>query len=135
MIDSIKKDSLEFFNANGLPSKKLENWKFTSSKNFKNFNKSSSKAEKQKIESDELSIVFINGVLDIDSLENFKFSDLLEVKNLNEIDNEELLHCSENFLNESMFNLGISEFENGNYLSFKKNSVVDEVINLSLIHI
>ena len=130
MIDSIKKDSLEFFNANGLPSKKLENWKFTSSKNFKNFNKSSSKAEKQKIESDELSIVFINGVLDIDSLENFKFSDLLEVKNLNEIDNEELLHCSENFLNESMFNLGISEFENGNYLSFKKNSVVDEVINI-----
>ena len=130
MIDSIKKNSLEFFNANGLPSKKLENWKFTSSKNFKNFNKSSSKAEKQKIESDELSIVFINGVLDIDSLENFKFSDLLEVKNLNEIDNEELLHCSENFLNESMFNLGISEFENGNYLSFKKNSVVDEVINI-----
>ena len=130
MIDSIKKSSLEFFNTNGLPSKKLENWKFTSSKNFKNFNKSSSKAEKQKIESDELSIVFINGVLDIDSLENFKFSDLLEVKNLNEIDNEELLHCSENFLNESMFNLGISEFENGNYLSFKKNSVVDEVINI-----
>ena len=130
MIDSIKKDSLEFFNANGLPSKKLENWKFTSSKNFKNFNKSSSKAKKQKIESDELSIVFINGVLDIDSLENFKFSDLLEVKNLNEIDNEELLHCSTNFLNESMFNLGISEFENGNYLSFKKNSVVDEVINI-----
>ena len=130
MIDSIKKNSLEFFNANGLPSKKLENWKFTSSKNFKNFNKSSSKAEKQKIESDELSIVFINGVLDIDSLENFKFSDLLEVKNLNEIDNEELLHCSANFLNESMFNLGVSEFENGNYLSFKKNSVVDEVINI-----
>ena len=130
MIDSIKKNSMEFFNANGLPSKKLENWKFTSSKNFKNFNKSSSKAEKQKIESDELSIVFINGVLDIDSLENFKFSDLLEVKNLNEIDNEELLHCSENFLNESMFNLGVSEFENGNYLSFKKNSVVDEVINI-----
>ena len=130
MIDSIKKNSLEFFNANGLPSKKLENWKFTSSKNFKNFNKSSFKAENQKIESDELSIVFINGILDLDSLENFKFSDLLEVKNLNEIDNEELLHCSENFLNESMFNLGVSEFENGNYLSFKKNSVVEEVITI-----
>ena len=37
MIDSIKKNSLEFFNTNGLPSKKLENWKFTSSRNFKNF--------------------------------------------------------------------------------------------------
>jgi hypothetical protein len=48
MIDSIKKSSLEFFNTNGLPSKKLENWKFTSSKNFKNFNKSlsSDKVEK-----------------------------------------------------------------------------------------
>ena len=69
-------------------------------------------AKKQKIESDELSIVFINGVLDKDSLENFKFSDLLEVKNLNELNNKEILDCSENFLNESMFNLGVSEFEN-----------------------
>ena len=85
MIDSIKKNSLEFFNTNGLPSKKLENWKFTSSKNFKNFNKSLSSDEVKKIESDELSIVFINGVLDKNSLENFKFADLIEVKNLNEL--------------------------------------------------
>ena len=106
MIDSIKKSSLEFFNTNGLPSKKLENWKFTSSKNFKNFNKSLSSDEVKKIESDELSIVFINGVLDKDSLENFKFADLIEVKNLNELTKKELLYCSESFLNESMFNLG-----------------------------
>ena len=130
MIDLIKKNSLEFFNANGLPSKKLENWKFTSSKNIKSFNKSSSSIKNQKIESDELSNVFINGVLDKDSLENFKFSDLLEVKNLNELNNKEILDCSENFLNESMFNLGISEFENGSYLSFRKNSVIEEVINI-----
>ena len=130
MIKLIKKNSLEFFNVNGFPSKKLENWKFTSSKNFKRFSKLSSVAEKQTIESDELSIVFINGVLDKDSLENFKFSDLLEVKNLNELNNKELLHFSENFLNESMFNLGMSEFENGSYLSFKKNSVIEQVINI-----
>ena len=74
MIDLIKKNSLEFFNANGLPSKKLENWKFTSSKNFKSFNKSSSSIKNQKIESDELSIVFVNGVLDKNSLKNFKFT-------------------------------------------------------------
>ena len=130
MIDLIKKNSLEFFNANGLPSKKLENWKFTSSKNFKSFNKSSSLIKNQKIKSDELSIVFVNGVLDKNSLKNFKFSDLLEVKNLDELNDKELLHCSENFLKESMFNLGISEFENGSYLSFKRNSVIDEVINI-----
>ena len=130
MIDSIKKNSLEFFRANGLPNKKLENWKFTSSKNFKRFSKLSSVAKKQKIDSDELSIVFINGVLDKDSLENFKFSDLLEIKNLNELNKKELLYCSENFLNESMFNLGMYEFENGSYISFKKNSVIKEVINI-----
>ncbi len=130
MIDLIKKNSLEFFNANGLPSKKLENWKFTSSKNFKSFNKSSSSIKNQKIESDELSIVFVNGVLDKNSLKNFKFSDLLEVKNLDELNGKELLRCSENFLKESMFNLGISEFENGSYLSFKRNSVIEEVINI-----
>ena len=107
MIDSIKKSSIEFFNTNGLPSKKLENWKFTSSKNFKNFNKSLSLDKIKKIESDELSIVFINGVLDKHSLENFKFADLIEVKNLNELNKKELLYCSESFLNESMFNLSL----------------------------
>ena len=130
MINLIKKNSLEFFNANGLPSKKLENWKFTSSKNFKSFNKSSSMIKNQKIEYDELSIVFVNGVLDKNSLKNFKFSDLIEVKNLDELNDKELLHCSENFLKESMFNLGISEFESGSYLSFKRNSVIEEVINI-----
>ena len=124
MIDSIKKNSLEFFNTNGLPNKKLENWKFTSSKNFKNFSKSSSIDRIQKIESDELSIVFVNGTLKEDSLENFKYSNLLEVKNLNELNSKKLLHCSENFFNETMFNLLISEFENGIYLSFKNNSVI-----------
>ena len=131
MINLIKKNSLEFFNSKGLPSKKLENWKFTSSKKFKKFSKSSLCFDgKPKIESDELSIVFVNGVLDKDSLKNFKFSHFLEVKNLNEVNDKQLLHCSENFLNESMFNLGISEFEDGSYVTFKKNSVIEEIINI-----
>jgi Fe-S cluster assembly protein SufD len=131
MINLIKKNSLEFFNSKGLPSKKLENWKFTSSKKFKKFSKSSLCLDgKPKIESDELSIVFVNGVLDKDSLKNFKFSHFLEVKNLNEVNDKQLLHCSENFLNESMFNLGISEFEDGSYVTFKKNSVIEEIINI-----
>ena len=131
MINLIKKNSLEFFNSKGLPSKKLENWKFTSSKKIKKFSKSSLCFDgKPKIESDELSIVFVNGVLDKGSLKNFKFSHLLEVKNLNEVNDKQLLHCSENFLNESMFNLGISEFEDGSYVTFKKNSVIEEIINI-----
>ena len=75
-------------------------------------------------------MVFINGILNQDSLKNFKFSHLLEVKSLNILDSKELLQCSDNFLNESMFNLGISEFEKGSYISFKKNSVIEEVINI-----
>ena len=93
MIDSIKKNSLEFFNTNGLPNKKLENWKFTSSKNFKNFSKSSSSIDGiQKIKSDELSIVFVNGTLDKGSLKSFKYSHLLEVKNLNELNSSKIIY-------------------------------------------
>ena len=131
MINSIKKNSLEFFNTHGLPSKKLENWKFTSSRNFKNFSEPlSNNQESIDFETDELSLVFINGILNPESLKNFKFSHLLEVQSLNSIENKNLLECSDNFLNESMFNLGISEFKNGSYISFKKNSVIEEVINI-----
>ena len=131
MIDSIKKNSLEFFNTNGLPSKKLENWKFTSSRNFKNFSEPlSNHRESVDFDTDELSLVFINGVLNQESLKNFKFSHLLEVQSLDSVKSKSLLECSDNFLNESMFNLGISEFENGSYIAFKKNSVIEEVINI-----
>ena len=131
MIDSIKKNSLEFFNKHGLPNKKLENWKFTSSRNFKNFSDPSTNNQNSvEFEADELSLVFINGILNQDSLKNFKFSHLLEVKSLNTLDSKDLLQCSDNFLNESMFNLGISEFEKGSYISFKKNSIIEEVINI-----
>ena len=131
MIDTIKKNSLEFFNSKGLPSRKLENWKFTSSRNFKNFSEPSSNSQHSiDFKTDELSLVFINGVLNQDSLKKFKFAHLLEIQSLNTVESKELLQCSENFLNESMFNLGISEFENGSYISFKKNSVIEEVINI-----
>ena len=131
MIDTIKKNSLEFFNSKGLPSRKLENWKFTSSRNFKNFSEPFSNSQHSiDFETDELSLVFINGVLNQDSLKKFKFAHLLEIQSLNAVESKELLQCSENFLNESMFNLGISEFENGSYISFKKNSVIEEVINI-----
>ena len=131
MIDTIKKNSLEFFNSKGLPSRKLENWKFTSSRNFKNFSEPFSNSQHNiDFETDELSLVFINGILNQDSLKKFKFAHLLEIQSLNTVESKELLQCSENFLNESMFNLGISEFENGSYISFKKNSVIEEVINI-----
>ena len=131
MIDIIKKNSLEFFNSKGLPSRKLENWKFTSSRNFKNFSEPLSNIQRSiDFETDELSLVFINGILNQDSLKKFKFAHLLEIQSLNTVESKELLQCSENFLNESMFNLGISEFENGSYISFKKNSVIEEVINI-----
>ena len=131
MIDLIKKNSLEFFKKNGLPNKKLENWKFTSSKNFKNFDKSSASNEHSvELNNDEGSLIFINGVIDKDSLNNFKFADQIEIKSIDELENKDILYCSESFSNESMFNLGLSEFENGSYISFKKNSIINEVITI-----
>ena len=92
MIDSIKKNSLEFFNTNGLPSKKLENWKFTSSRNFKNFSEPLSNGQKSiDFETDELSLVFINGILNQESLKNFKFSHLLEVQSLDSVKSKNLV--------------------------------------------
>ena len=131
MIDLIKKNSLEFFKKNGLPNKKLENWKFTSSKNFNNFDKSSASNEHSvELNNDEVSLIFINGVIDKDSLNNFKFADQIEIKSIDELENKDILYCSESFSNESMFNLGLSEFENGSYISFKKNSIINEVITI-----
>ena len=42
MINSLKKTSSEYFTKQGYPSKKLENWKFTSTKNLKKFKKKKS---------------------------------------------------------------------------------------------
>ena len=122
MIDSLKKTSSEYFTKQGYPSKKLENWKFTSTKNLKKFKKKkSSNAAHTNIETDESTLLFINGKLCLNTLKNFKYLDNIEIKELVNIDNEMILTFSNSFLDDSMFNLGISDFDGGHYIKFTKS--------------
>ena len=122
MINSLKKTSSEYFTKQGYPSKKLENWKFTSIKNLKKFKKKkSSNAAHTNIETDESTLLFINGKLCLNTLKNFKYLDNIEIKELVNIDNEMILTFSNSFLDDSMFNLGISDFDGGHYIKFTKS--------------
>ena len=123
MIDSLKKAGSEFFNKKGYPTKKLENWKFTSIKKLKKFKKKkSSDTISTKIETDKSTLLFINGKLCLDTLKNFRYSGSIEIKELIDIDDKMILSFSNTFLNDSMFNLGISDFDGGHYIKFKKNT-------------
>ena len=131
MIDILKKISSDFFNKQGYPSKKLENWKFTSSKNLIKFDKQDSPdIVSRKIETDESTLLFINGKLCLDTLEKFKFKDNLEIQDLVNINDENVFAFSNTFSNDAMFNLGMSDFESGHYIKFKKNTTLENPIKI-----
>ena len=131
MIDILKKISSDFFNKQGYPSKKLENWKFTSSKNLIKFDKQDSPdIVSRKIETDESTLLFINGKLCLDTLEKFKFKDNLEIQDLVNINDENVFAFSNTFSNDAMFNLGMSDFESGHYIKFKKNTTLENPVKI-----
>ena len=131
MIDILKKTSSDFFNKQGYPSKKLENWKFTSSKNLIKFDKQDSPdIVSRKIETDESTLLFINGKLCLDTLEKFKFKDNLEIQDLVNINDENVFAFSNTFSNDAMFNLGMSDFESGHYIKFKKNTTLENPVKI-----
>ena len=134
MIDILKKTSSDFFNKQGYPSKKLENWKFTSSKKLIKFVKQDSPdIVSRKIKTDESTLLFINGKLCLDTLENFKFKDNLEIQDLVNINDENVFAFSNTFSNDAMFNLGMSDFESGHYIKFKISIKVAAIgISLSI---
>lgn len=131
MIDILKKTSSDFFNKQGYPSKKLENWKFTSSKNLIKFVKQDSPdIVSRKIKTDESTLLFINGKLCLDTLEKFKFKDNLEIQDLVNINDENVFAFSNTFSNDAMFNLGMSDFESGHYIKFKKNTTLENPVKI-----
>ena len=129
MIDTLKKTSLEFFHKQGYPTKKLENWKFTSSKNFKKFSKKEiSDISIANISTDETTLLFINGKLCLNTFKNFRYRDNIEINELANIEEKAILTFSDTFMNDAMFNLGMSEFDGGHYIKFKKQVEIHQLM-------
>ena len=131
MIENLKKDCTKRFFSHGYPSRKEENWKFTSSRNLAKFeNNVSQKPKIDHLDIDNNTILFVNGILDQRTLKNFKYNEKLKVVDLSILKEKSTLKFSENFIKDSVFNLGVMDFKEGFYFEFDKNLVLDEPIKL-----
>ena len=131
MIENLKKDCTKRFFSHGYPSRKEENWKFTSSRNLAKFeNNVSQKPKIDHLDIDNNTILFVNGILDQRTLKNFKYNEKLKVVDLGILKEKSTLKISENFIKDSVFNLGIMDFKEGFYFEFDKNLVLDKPIKL-----
>ena len=131
MIENLKKDCTKRFFSHGYPSRKEENWKFTSSRSLAKFeNDVSQKPKIDHLDIDNNTILFVNGILDQRTLKNFKHNDKLKVVDLSILKEKSTLKFSENFIKDSVFNLGVMDFKEGFYFEFDKNLVLDEPIKL-----
>ena len=131
MIENLKKDCTKRFFSHGYPSRKEENWKFTSSRSLAKFeNDVSQKPKIDHLDIDNNTILFVNGILDQRTLKNFKYNEKLKVVNLGILKEKSTLKISENFIKDSVFNLGVMDFKEGFYFEFDKNLVLDEPIKL-----
>ena len=115
--------SLEFFNENGFPSKKIEDWKFSDFKQIisKNFNKLDIKIESSKTEEFQFIkefehnyLILINGKL---NSSNFQFEEKNKVKVINffneDFDNKKEIN--------SLVNLNHALSSNGYLLKVEEN--------------
>ena len=131
MINNFKKDCLKRFNSNGFPTRKEENWKFTSSRNLAKFENHVEEIPSiEHLNIDDNTLLFINGILDQGSLNNFKFNDKLNISDLDEITDNSILEFSDNFNEDSIFNLGISDFKKGFYFKFDEKIIIEKPIKI-----
>ena len=131
MIENLKKDCTKRFFSHGYPSRKEENWKFTSSRSLAKFeNDVSQKPKIDHLDIDNNTILFVNGILDQRTFKNFKYNDKLKVVDLSILKEKSTLKFSENFIKDSVFNLGVMDFKEGFYFEFDKNLVLEEPIKL-----
>ena len=131
MIENLKKDCSKRFSSHGYPTRKEENWKFTSSRNLAKFeNNVSQKPKIDHLDIDNNTILFVNGILDQRTLKNFKYNEKLKVVDLGILKEKSTLKISENFIKDSVFNLGVMDFKEGFYFEFDKNLVLDKPIKL-----
>ena len=82
------------------------------------------------ISTDETTLLFINGKLCLNTFKNFRYRDNIEINELANIEEKAILTFSDTFMNDAMFNLGMSEFDGGHYIKFKKQANVEDPIKI-----
>ena len=135
MLKKIKQDSRRQFQQLGYPSKKLENWKFSSSSHLKKYESESIRDNNLSIEqyNNKYTLCFINGELSQESLNDFFYKDHISISDIETLNDNQVSATSSNFKKEAFFNLGLSTMKTGKYFEFKKGLEFDtpiEIVNL-----
>ena len=132
-MDQTKNHSYNAFKKLGYPSKKLENWKFSNSSHLKNYNiinQDRSEIDIKQYLAMENALCFVNGKFVKESLNNFTYKNQISIGKTIEVKDSEIIKMSDNFQDESLFNLGIAKFNEGVLIEFKEGEKFDTEIQI-----
>ena len=132
-MNQTKNHSYNAFKKLGYPSKKLENWKFSNSSHLKNYNiinQDQSEIDIKQYLSMENALCFVNGKFIKESLDNFTYKNQISIGKTIEVKDSKIIKMSDNFQDESLFNLGIAKFNEGVLIEFKEGEKFDTEIQI-----
>jgi len=132
-LNQTKNHSYNAFKKLGYPSKKLENWKFSNSSHLKNYNiinQDQSEIDIKQYLSMENALCFVNGKFIKESLNNFTYKNQISIGKTIEVKDSKIIKMSDNFQDESLFNLGIAKFNEGVLIEFKEDGKFDTEIQI-----
>ena len=132
-MNQTKNHSYNAFKKLGYPSKKLENWKFSNSSHLKNYNiinQDQSEIDIKQYLSMENALCFVNGKFVKESLNNFTYKNQISIGKTIEVKDSKIIKMSDNFQDESLFNLGIAKFNEGVLIEFKEGGKFDTEIQI-----
>ena len=136
-MNQTKNHSYNAFKKLGYPSKKLENWKFSNSSHLKNYNiinQDQSEIDIKQYLSMENALCFVNGKFIKESLNNFTYKNQISIGKTIEVKDSKIIKMSDNFQDESLFNLGIAKFNEGVLIEFKEGGKFDTEIQIINIY-
>ena len=132
-MNQTKNHSYNAFKKLGYPSKKLENWKFSNSSHLKNYNiinQDQSEIDIKQYLAMENALCFVNGKFVKESLNNFTYKNQISIGKTIEVKDSKIIKMSDNFQDESLFNLGIAKFNEGVLIEFKEGGKFDTEIQI-----
>ena len=132
-MNQTKNHSYNAFKKLGYPSKKLENWKFSNSSHLKNYNiinQDQSEIDIKQYLSMENALCLVNGKFIKESLNNFTYKNQISIGKTIEVKDSKIIKMSDNFQDESLFNLGIAKFNEGVLIEFKEGGKFDTEIQI-----